>query len=108
MLLELPRVLLQFNAPGPELPELFQLPDAIAHMLRRLPYHFTISDDPAADHPAQFVHQPRERQIPMLAKRGWDVSFVPVDREGRIDPDAVDTIRAKMPVLSDRRANLYS
>lgn len=70
LLLELPRTLLRFNAQTPALEELFQLPPEIGHMLRRFPYHFTIGDDPAADHPAQFVHQPRERQIPMLAQRG--------------------------------------
>lgn len=70
LLLELPRTLLRFNVQTPAFDELFQLPPEIGHMLRRFPHHFTISDDPAADHPAQLIYQTRQSEIPMFTQGG--------------------------------------
>ena len=41
-----------------------------------------------------------------LAKRGWEIAYVPVDREGRVDPDAVAAaLRGDTALLSVMAAN---
>src|SRR5262249_6295137 len=41
-----------------------------------------------------------------LAKRGWEIAYVPVDREGRVDPDAVAAaLREDTALVSVMAAN---